>query len=267
VIICSTLVSIGSSSAIDALRLGAVEIIKKPQVGIREFFLEQKEEFIRAIKIASKANINYKPKLLEMRRNIEQNQITNKLSEKFIAIGSSTGGVQVIEDIVTAIKVDHPCIVITQHMPEGFTASFATRLNSLARSKIVEATNGEVLTNNKIIIAKGGIHMEIIKNGEEFSIKLKDFPKVNSHKPSVNVLFNSIAKISTQNVLAFILTGMGDDGAIGLKKLKDKGNQTYGQDEKSSAIYGMPQVAYQIGAIIKQLSIKQIIEKINNFKG
>jgi len=265
VIICSTLVSLGSSTAIDALRLGAVEIIQKPKVGVKEFFLEQKEEFIRAIKTASKAKIIYKPKI-EQRKDILQNDLKEgDISKKIIAIGASTGGVQVIEDIVTAINVNHPAIVITQHMPKDFTASFASRLNNLTKSKIVEAKDGEILTNNKIIIAKGGIHMEVIQNGGVFSIRLRDFPKVNSHKPSVNVLFNSINKICDKNVMAFILTGMGDDGATGLKKLKENGNQTYGQNEASCAVYGMPNIALEIGALENQVTIQQIIDKINKY--
>ncbi len=267
VIICSTLVSLGSSTAIDALRLGAIEIIQKPQVGVKNFFIEQKEEFVRAIKAASRAKIKYKPKVDEKTTISQEDVKEGKASKSFIAIGASTGGVQVLEDILTSIEQNHKAIVITQHMPEGFTASFANRLNNLTKSKIVEAKDGDILTDNKVIIAKGGIHMEVISDGGVFKIRLKDFPKVNSHKPSVNVLFNSIAKICNKNVLAFILTGMGDDGATGLKKLKEKEIETYGQNEASCAVYGMPNVAASIGAVIDELSIEQIIDKINNFKG
>jgi two-component system chemotaxis response regulator CheB len=267
VIICSTLVSLGSSTAIDALRLGAVEIIQKPNVGVKDFFLEQKEEIVRAIKTASRAKIKYKPKIDE-KKSVQNIAIQEgQPATSFIAIGSSTGGVQVIEEILTSIEPNHKAIVITQHMPQGFTASFANRLNNLTSSKVVEAQDGEILTDNKVIIAQGGIHMEVVQDGEYYKVKLKDFPKVNSHKPSVNVLFNSIAKICDKNVLAFILTGMGDDGATGLKKLKDKGIETYGQNEESCAVYGMPNVAFQIGAVKNELNIQQIVNKINNFKG
>ena len=266
VIICSTLVSLGSNSAIDALRLGAVEIIQKPNVKVKEFFIEQKEQFIKAIKTASRAKIKFKPKV-EQKTNISQDDVKEGApSDAFIAIGSSTGGVQAIEEVVTAIEQNHKGIVITQHMPEGFTASFAARLNNLTKSKIVEAKNGDIIADNKIIIARGGIHMEVVELNGVYKIKLKDFPKVNSHKPSVNVLFNSISKVSHINVLAFIFTGMGDDGANGLKKLKDKGCQTYGQDKDSCVVYGMPQAAKQIGAVKDELSLKQIIKKIDNFK-
>jgi len=267
VIICSTLVSLGSCVAVDALRLGAIEIIQKPQVGIRDFFLEQKEEFIRAIKVSVRAKIKYTPTIEQSALISQENVKEGSYSQSFIAIGSSTGGVQILEEILTKLKPNHKCIVITQHMPEGFTASFASRLNNLTASKIVEATNGEILTDNKVIIAKGGIHMEVIRENEIYKIKLKNFPKVNSHKPSVNVLFNSIAKVCYKNIIAFILTGMGDDGATGLKKLKENGNDTYAQDKDSCIVYGMPNVAKQIGAIKDELSIQQIIQVINNFKG
>ena len=267
VIICSTLVSLGSHAAIDALRLGAVEIIPKPNIGLREFFVEQKELFVRAVKTAARSKVKFKPKV-EQKENISQDDVKDgQISQSFIAIGSSTGGVQVIEDVVTQIKPNNKCIVIVQHMPQGFTASFANRLNNLTKSKIVEAKDGEILTDNKIIIAQGGIHTEVVKGKNGFEIKLKNFAKVNSHKPSANVLFNSISKLNTKNILAFIFTGMGDDGATGLKKLKEKGYETFAQDEKSCVVYGMPQVAKQIGAVKKELNIKQIIEKIDSFKG
>jgi len=137
VIICSTLVSMGSTSAIDALRLGAIEIIHKPNIGVRDFFIEQKEQFIKAIKTASRSKVKFKPKI-EKKVNIPQDDVNEgKPSEIFIAIGSSTGGVQVIEEIVTSIEQNHKGIVITQHMPEDFTASFASRLNLLTKSKII----------------------------------------------------------------------------------------------------------------------------------
>jgi two-component system chemotaxis response regulator CheB len=149
-------------------------------------------------------------------------------------------------------------------MPEGFTNSFANRLNNISHSLIVEAKEGEVICDNKIIIARGGIHMEVIKNSEgNFAVTLKDFAKMNSHKPSVNVLFNSIAKVCDNNVTAIILTGMGDDGATGLKKLRDQGCHTIGQNKQSCVVYGMPNVANQIGAVEQELSLFNIIKEIN----
>jgi two-component system chemotaxis response regulator CheB len=264
VIICSTLVSEGSNEAIDALRYGAVDIVLKPKINVREYFEEQKDHFVNSIRAASISSVNYSSNTLQ--KEVSQTNVEEgNPSKKFVAIGSSTGGVQVIEEIVTNLKQNHVGIVITQHMPEGFTKSFASRLNNITNSLIVEASDGEVICDNKVIIAKGGIHMEVVQasNGT-YKIALKDFPKVNQHKPSVNVLFNSISKLQNPNVTAFILTGMGDDGATGLKKLKELGFDTYGQNKQTCVVYGMPNVANQIGAVKEELSIFAIIKTINS---
>jgi len=264
VIICSTLVEKGSTEAIDALRLGAVEIVLKPKINVKEYFIEQKEIFVQAIKGAALSKINFIPNQIEQKQISQENVKAGNPSKHFIAIGSSTGGVQAIEEIVTKLKPNHQGIVITQHMPEGFTHSFASRLNNITSSLIVEASDGELICDNKIIIAKGGIHMEVVQDDRgDYRVHLVDAPKVNSHKPSVNVLFNSIAKSCDKNVTAFILTGMGDDGAIGLKNLRDLGYNTYGQNKQTCVVYGMPNVANQIGAVLAELSLFNIIKEIN----
>lgn len=266
VIICSTLVSNGSFAAIDSLRLGAVDIILKPKINLKDFFYDQKDEIINTIKAASISNIKINQDSL-LETNTIHIKSKTKNSTRFIVIGSSTGGVQIIEEILTQLKKNHQGIVVTQHMPEGFTASFAARLNKLTHSVVVESTNNEVIQDNKVIIAKGGIHTEVIeKNGSYYTV-LKDYPKVNSHKPSVNVLFKSISKLKVKEVTAFILTGMGDDGASGIKKLKDQGYNTYGQDKESCIVYGMPNVANQIGGLKKEVSTNEIINIINSLKG
>lgn len=266
VLICSTLVSKGSSAAIDALRLGAVDIVLKPKVGLKEFFDEYKENLIGLVKIAARSKLKHKivpvPKI---KKELSSKSIDVSNPSKYIvAIGSSTGGVQAIEEIVTNLQPQHPGIVIAQHMPEGFTASFASRLNAIVpNSTVVEAKEGEMITDSKVIIARGGIHMEVIEEDGVYKVSLKDFEKVNSHKPSVNVLFESICKIAQKNVTAFILTGMGDDGASGIKKLKELGNKTYGQNEKTSVVYGMPKAAKLLGGLEKELSIYEITQAIN----
>lgn len=263
VIICSSLASNGSNEAIDAMRLGAVEVIQKPIIGVKEFFSEQREELVGAIKSASHAKVVFRDIDVEERGVVADIKRQYSPSTSFVAIGSSTGGVQVIEEIVSCLKPNHQGIVITQHMPKGFTASFAARLDKIFASKVVEASNGEIITSNKIIMAKGGIHLEVVKEGGLYKTILKDFPKVNSHKPSVNVLFGSIAKLCNGNVTAFILTGMGDDGAAGMDKLKKCGVATYGQNKDSCAVYGMPSAAKQMGAVDKELSVAEIIDVIN----
>jgi len=264
VIICSTLVTGGSSAAIKALELGACDIILKPKINVKEFFNEYKNELLDKIYAANHSKVSFKPSLstsLENKINITD----KKIAKKFVAIGSSTGGVQVIEEILMHLQPRHQAIVITQHMPVGFTASFAQRLDStVPNSKVQEAKNGDILYDNHVYIAKGGIHMKIMKESDNFVVRLEDAEKVNSHKPSVNVLFNSIAACNTKNVTAFILTGMGNDGASGLKVLRDLGCDTYVQNEKTATVYGMPKVAMELGAAKKAMSIFEITKTINS---
>ena len=267
VIICSTLVTGGSDAAIKALELGASDIILKPKLNVKEFFEEYKNELIDKIHAATKSKINFKSSVKEKASTPKTTIKNTKTSNKFIAIGSSTGGVQVIEEILMHLKEDHQGIVITQHMPVGFTASFANRLNSIVpNSNVVEAKDGDVICDSTVYIAKGGIHMKVQKQGSTFIIRQDDSAKVNSHKPSVNVLFNSIATFATKEVTAFILTGMGDDGATGLKALKDLGCDTYVQNEKTATVYGMPRIAAEMGAAKKELSIFDITRTINNLE-
>lgn len=266
VIICSTLVSLGSSAAIDALRLGAVEIVEKPMVGVKSFFQEQQDYFINAIKSAARSKLlSTKTTLNNIPIKTHIQNLTHNPSDSFIAIGSSTGGVQVLEEIFTNLQKNHKGIVVTQHMPQGFTASFAKRLDGIVASKVVEASDGLTICDNQIIIAKGGIHTEVYFEDGNYKVKLRDFPRVNSHKPSVNVLFKSISKCINNDVIAFILTGMGNDGATGIKALKDLGYNTYGQNENSCTVYGMSKSAKDIDGLTQELDIRQIIDTINNY--
>ena len=264
VIICSTLVTGGSNAAIKALELGACDIILKPKLNVKEFFDDYKDELLHKIYAASKSKVIFKS-ALSKDTNVKKNISDTSPAKSFVAIGSSTGGVQVIEEILKHLKPNHQGIVITQHMPVGFTASFAQRLNAtVPNSKVLQAKDGEIICNSCVYIAKGGIHMKVEEFNGKFIIKLEDGEKVNSHKPSVNVLFNSIVLFASKNVTAFILTGMGDDGATGLKALKDKGCDTYVQNEKTATVYGMPRVAAELGAAKKEMSIFEITKTINS---
>ncbi len=264
VIICSTLVALGTTTLIDAMRLGASEIIEKPQTHLSEFFLTYKEDLIAKIRAVSKANIYYSSHINLDRKKVIKVEHIKSASAKVVAIGSSTGGTQVLEEIVTHLNSSHIAIIVVQHIPKSFSTSLAKRLDDLSIHSIVkEAEEGELIVNNTIYIAPGGIHLEVEKVGLRYYLHLKDFPKVNSHRPSVNVLFNSIAKTFRANAVGFILTGMGDDGATGLKKMRDKGALTYTQNEQTSTVYGMPKVAYDMGSALKSLSIYEIIKEIN----
>ncbi|MDQ7061671.1 MAG: CheB methylesterase domain-containing protein [Sulfurimonas sp.] len=179
-------------------------------------------------------------------------------SKKIIAIGASTGGVQILEELLLQLEVNHPPVLITQHMPAGFTASFAARLNQiLASSHVKEAEDGDTLMHGRVLIAPGDLHMEVHKKGFQYIAVLKNYPKVNSHKPSVNVLFRSMAKEVGLFGVGFILTGMGDDGATGLLEMKNAGASTYAQEEKSCIVYGMPKKAVELGASKESLSLEK----------
>ena len=191
-----------------------------------------------------------------------------KRTNKIVGIGSSTGGVQTLEEIFVDLAPNHSPIIVVQHMPVGFTASFANSLNNICNNSLVkEAAEGDILSHGQILIAPGDKHVEIIKDGlSKYKVVLKDYPKVSSHKPSVDVLFTSMAKEVKQNTIAFILTGMGKDGAAGIKKISDAGGKTYGQDEKTCVVYGMPKVAFEIGGVQKQLALDKVAGVINMIK-
>ncbi len=264
VIICSTLVAEGSDAAIDALRYGAVDIIEKPRVNLDAFFSEYQEELTLKIQAAIKAHVRVVKHIEPPVVKYVKDTASLRASKKFAAIGASTGGVQALEKVVSGLKKDHAGVVVTQHMPVGFTASFARRLNQIAPfSYIKEAQNDDTIKDGQVLIAPGGIHMEVYKIGDLYKIRLKDFPKVNSHKPSVTVLFKSIAKTAFANAQGYILTGMGSDGAAGLKMMKDAGSKTFGESEKTAIVYGMPRVAKEMEAVEAELVIDDVAKTIN----
>lgn len=262
-IIFASLPNNKSTKAIEALELGAFDIVVKPKELNKindNYFIN---DFVKKIKAAvNMKSINYK-------KEAKINFISNhNESNKIIAIGASTGGVQTLENILSQLNPSHPPILITQHMPEGFTASFANRLNKICiNSNVKEVEESEIIENGDIFIAPGNMHLEIRKTkNNKFQTILKDYQKVSNHKPSVDVLFKSFAKEVKENSIAFILTGMGKDGALGIKMIKDSGGITYGQNEETSIVYGMPKVAFNLGGIDKQVSINEVVDIINNIK-
>jgi len=263
VIICSTLVSKGSTKLIDAMRLSAAEIIEKPKSNLNELFITYKADLIEKIRVVAKANTNYNRQINTQKKVVKMEHL-HAPSAKIIAIGSSTGGIQVLEEIFTHINSIHCGIVVVQHIPKGFSASLANRLNDLSKHSVIkEAEDGDVISNNTIYIAPGSLHLEVVKKGLKYTIRLREFPKVNSHCPSINVFLSSVAKNFKVNATGFILTGMGDDGAKGLKLMREAGAKTYVQNEKTSVVYGMPKVAFEMGSAIKALSIYEMIQIIN----
>ncbi len=273
VIICSSVAQHGSKNAIEALSIGAVEVIAKPEIGVKSFLEDAKGHFLYVIKAAAKAVIKPTSKHItpilvnEMTKNSAdvilslQSKNIPKM-QKIIAIGASTGGVQTLEKLLTALPINIPPIVITQHMPAGFTKSLAERLDKICAISVKEAEDGDKLLHGRVLVAAGDKHMMIKQDGRSYHVEIKDGPKVNRHKPSVDVLFRSCANEAGVNAIGIILTGMGDDGARGLKEMFESGAKTYSQEEASCIVYGMPKVAVEIGASMAALSLEEIVEII-----
>lgn len=278
VIICSSVAQNGSRNAMEALSLGAVEVIAKPEVGLKSFLEESRYALIHTIKAAyaSKSGMKKrgsaaiaKPSVISETAKIDADSIlslkpstVHTRTHTVIAIGSSTGGVQTLEKILPALPEKIPPILVTQHMPPGFTRSLADRLNRLCAISVKEAEHGDKLLYGRVLIAPGDKHMTLKRSGNSYVVEIKDGPKVSRHKPSVDVLFRSCANEAGANGLGFLLTGMGDDGAKGLKEMREQGAKTYSQDEESCIVYGMPRAAVEIGASMDALSPIEIIEMI-----
>lgn len=245
----------------DALEAGAVEFVNKPSGLNREQlgnFL--RNEFVTKVKIASTAKVgNMKRVETGM---VGSSPIAAKGSGKIIAIGASTGGTEAIYDVVKLFKRDIPGVVIVQHMPPGFTKMYAERLNNQCQVAVKEAETGDKVLQGRILIAPGDRQMRLVKVGNEYQVECRGTDKVSGHCPSVDVLFSSVAKVAGKNAIGTILTGMGADGAKGLLEMRNAGAQTIGQNEASCVVYGMPKVAYDMGAVQYQLELSAIAGKI-----
>lgn len=282
VIICSSVAQNGSLNAMEALSLGAVEVIAKPEVGLKNFLEESRYTLIHAIKAAFAAKVGMKKsdinraslrsRVLETAKLdadsilVLKPNVSHIHTHTVIAIGSSTGGVQTLEKILPKLPEKSPPILVTQHMPVGFTRSLADRLNRICAISVKEAENGDKLLHGRALIAPGDKHMTIKRLGNSFVVEIKDGPKVSRHKPSVDVLFRSCANEAGSSAIGFILTGMGDDGAKGLREMRDMGAKTYSQEEASCIVYGMPKAAVEIGASMGVLSPEEIVEIIKKVK-
>ncbi len=183
-------------------------------------------------------------------------------TNKILAIGASTGGTEALKDVLMGLPRNAPGTVIVQHMPANFTAPFAQRLNSTCAMEVREAKNGDSITPGVVLIAPGDYHMVVRRSGARYYVEIGSGEKVSGHRPSVDVLFNSVAKIAGANAIGVILTGMGSDGAKGLLSMKNAGARTVGQDESSSIVYGMPKVAHDIGAVERQVPLERVANTI-----
>ncbi|TAK65204.1 chemotaxis response regulator protein-glutamate methylesterase [Methylobacter sp.] len=271
VVICSTLTEKGAETTMQALAAGAVSIVTKPKAGLKQFLQDDSEGLISAVKAAARANLR---RLGTANAVSVQGKLTAdailpagahamaETTDRVVAIGTSTGGTQALEVVLTALPRVCPGIVIVQHMPEKFTGAFADRLNTLCRIEVREAANGDRVLPGHALIAPGGRHMLLKRSGAQYHVEIVDGPPVTRHRPSVDVLFRSVAKCAGKNALGIIMTGMGDDGAKGLKEMHDMGARTVGQDEDSCVVYGMPKEAAKLGAVHKELPLGRIAYEI-----
>ena len=274
VVICSTLTDKGAETTMQALSAGAVGIIAKPKIGLKDFLHEAVAEISTAIKSAAQANVKrLVPRAaapLPVRPKLNADAILAPASpqamvettDRVVAIGTSTGGTQALEQVLTALPRVSPGIVIVQHMPEKFTAAFAARLDGLCRIEVREARHGDRVIPGRALIAPGGRHMLLKRSGAQYQVEVVDGPVVNRHRPSVDVLFRSVAKAAGKNALGIIMTGMGDDGAAGLLEMLQAGAATVAQDEATCVVYGMPREAVKRGAAGKILPLEAIASEI-----
>jgi two-component system, chemotaxis family, protein-glutamate methylesterase/glutaminase len=266
VVICSTLAEKGAQTSMEALAAGAVAVITKPKLGLKQFLQDANDDMVSAVKAAARANVK---QLIVREKNTAdailpaaEGHAMIRTTERVVAIGTSTGGTQALEKVLTALPRVCPGIVIVQHMPEKFTAEFAARLDKLSQISVKEAQNNDRVIQGQALIAPGGKHMLLRRNGAQYHVEVIDGPLVNRHRPSVDVLFRSVAKCAGANALGIIMTGMGDDGAAGLLEMRLAGAHTLAQDEESCVVYGMPKEAVQRGAVEKSVPLHAIAREI-----
>lgn len=275
VVICSTLTAKGAEVTMQAMSAGAVDIITKSTVNLKGFLQDSKTLLADAIKAASHARVKKIPGTPVKTELGSQPKLTadsviapsvstamSETTDRVVAIGTSTGGTQALEYILTRLPRTTPGIVVVQHMPEAFTAAFAKRLDSLSQITVKEAEQGDRVIPGLALIAPGGKHMLLRRSGAQYRVEIKDGPLVTRHRPSVDVLFRSTAQSAGKNAIGIIMTGMGDDGARGLKELHDTGALTIAQDEASCVVYGMPKEAVKLGGTDGELPLSAIPELI-----
>ncbi|WP_277966020.1 protein-glutamate methylesterase/protein-glutamine glutaminase [Pantoea trifolii] len=255
VVMVSSLTGKGSEVTLRALELGAVDFVTKPQLGIREGMLAYSQMIADKIRAAARAKLHVRAST-PMPVMLKAGPLLS--SEKLIAIGSSTGGTEAIRHVLQPLPATSPALLITQHMPPGFTRSFAERLNKLCQITVKEAEDGERILPGHAYIAPGAMHMELGRSGANYVVKLNDGPPVNRHKPSVDVLFRSVAVHAGRNAVGVILTGMGNDGAAGMLEMHRAGAWTIAQDEASCVVFGMPREAIAMGGTSEVVDLGHI---------
>lgn len=266
VVMVSTLTEKGSEITLDALELGAVDFVSKPKVDIAHSLADYGDEIVAKVKMASTARVR------ELKTVVERNTADAvlpvsrakhfKTTDKLIALGASTGGTEAIREVLELMPADSPAIVITQHIPEAFSKPFSERMNRCSQMKVVQAEDGDQIVPGCAYIAPGDRHLMIERDGARFRCRLSDGPAVNRHRPSVDVMFRSVAQNIGPNAIGVLMTGMGNDGAQGMLEMKQAGAYTLAQDEASCVVWGMPGEAVALGCVDEQASLRKMAGRI-----
>jgi two-component system chemotaxis response regulator CheB len=272
VVICSTLTANGSETALEALEKGAVEIITKPRLGTREFLEESRVRICDVVKSAAHARLKNPRRSSSMTVNPKltadavlpkpPSQAMIQTTEKVVVVGASTGGTEALREMLEALPLDAPGVVVVQHMPEQFTLQFANRLNSTCRITVKEAAGNDSVIRGQALIAPGNRHLLLKRAGARYYVEVRDGPLVSRHRPSVDVLFRSAARYAGRNAVGVIMTGMGDDGSKGMLEMKEAGAYNIAQDEASCVVFGMPAEAIKLHAVDRILPLGAIAAEV-----
>jgi two-component system chemotaxis response regulator CheB len=275
VVICSTLTEKGAKTTLEALAAGAVSIVTKPKLGLKQFLAESGDELVATVRAAARANVRRLVPRAEASALVAPAKHTadvilapagtramTQTTERVVALGTSTGGTQALEAVLSELPRVCPGIVVVQHMPEKFTAAFAARLDGICRIEVREARHNDRVVPGRALIAPGGKHLLLKRSGAQYFVEVIDGPVVNRHRPSVDVLFRSVAKSAGANALGVIMTGMGDDGAAGLAEMRSAGARTLAQDEDSCVVFGMPKEAIKRGGVERSVPLQGIAAEI-----
>jgi len=275
VVMCSSLTEAGSETLLQAMEAGAVDVILKPKVGVADHLVEHNLQIRDTVKAAAKARIRGRTPVRAAATLAPQEKLTadamlppptgramSRTTEMVVCMGASTGGTEALREVLQALPANSPGIVIVQHMPESFTKAFAKRLNGLCEVDVKEAEHGDTVMRGHVLIAPGGRHMMLDRQGARYIVTVRDGPLVTRHRPSVDVLFRSAARNAGANAIGIIMTGMGDDGARGLLEMKQAGARTIAQDEASSIVFGMPKEAIARGAADRIVPLDAIAREL-----
>jgi len=275
VVMCSSLTENGSETLLQAMEAGAVDVILKPRIGVADHLAEQHLMIRDVVKAAAKARLGGRAagradKSLASEKKLTADAVLpppsgramSRTTEMVVCLGASTGGTEALREVLEALPANAPGIVVVQHMPEHFTRAFANRLNSLCEVAVKEAADGDPVLRGHVLIAPGGRHTMLERQGARYHVSVRDGPLVSRHRPSVDVLFRSAARAAGSNAVGVIMTGMGDDGARGLLEMKQAGARTFAQDEASSVVFGMPKEAIARGAAERVIPLDAVAAEL-----